>query len=585
MKKRMSLALAGLILFALPLVCQLSFLAMINYQLGLADSAIKHELEAEECSKRINKLIIDLFEYMTFVKFQTDSHIMDPMLQESTLPKEWSGRIGDILSLSVLSPQKRKQLELAKGYASKLRDFAAAPAQGNGSGANANAEKSLVLFEILLGAAREATDERNRVEADNLARSAALRNYLLGGWFALTLSLVAMTLLIIQLVYRPLSVILENARRLGGGKELNSVIEAPTEIEAIDKSLHSISDELRSAYDEQKKLYEMSPALICRLDGNGQILMANHTALNWLQLDSQIAGKVAFFELFDAAVRLRLETVFESARESRSIRDAGKKMTTKLTLSNCRSMPIHTSWTVSWSELYQSYFAIAIDITDATNISLVREQMSTYLTSELGSPLAQVKEACAALATVDSKHVRAVKSNVERLDILLNQLNCADENSNDDSRDFDFCINQTVVSDAIDAVRSLALKKQINVLSRAEFAMVACNKWELERVLINLLSNAIKFTPEGLTIEVESRLVKSVVHFSVTDSGSGIPENALATIFAAYQQAENQSQQNVPSTGLGLTVCKTIVERHGGNIRAENAPAGGAKLSFQLPSV
>ncbi|MFA6559119.1 MAG: ATP-binding protein, partial [Candidatus Obscuribacterales bacterium] len=90
---------------------------------------------------------------------------------------------------------------------------------------------------------------------------------------------------------------------------------------------------------------------------------------------------------------------------------------------------------------------------------------------------------------------------------------------------------------------------------------------------------------EGLTIEVESRLVKNVVHFSVTDSGSGIPENALATVFAAYQQAANQSQQNVPSTGLGLTVCKTIVERHGGNIRAENAPAGGAKLSFQLPSV
>ena len=593
MKRKLSLALAGCILFALPLLCQLSFLALINYQLVLAEVSVEHELEAEECSKRINKLIIDLFEYMIFVKFQTDSRMLDPTVQESSLPKEWSGRISSILSLPVLSAKTREQLTAAKGYASLLRQFASAsplsqvPLKGaKVASANAAPEQSLYLFEILLGAAREATNERNQVEIESLARSASLRNYLLAGWIALILSLVAMTLLIFRLVYKPLSVILDNARRLGQGQALNLPVKAPVEIEAIDGCLHQISSELSVAYDEQKQLYELSPALICRLDGNGRILMANQTTRRWLQINTHSSSleKIVFFTLFDDVVRLRLETVFERAR------DEQKKMTTKLTLLNHKTMPLHTSWTVTWSEEHQSYFTLAMDVTDVTNIALVREQMGAYLTTELGVPLATVKEASAALALLDgpgaaeNKHVAAIKGNVERLSILLNQLNQADAEGVEGGRDFDFCINQTVISDAVDAVRNLALKKQVNIVARPEFAMVACNKWELERVIINLLSNAIKYTPEQGTIKIDSRLSRNIVDFSISDSGSGIPEKALATIFAAYQQADNQWQHNVPSTGLGLSVCKTIIERHGGSIRAENSASGGAVISFSLPA-
>ncbi len=598
MKKKLSLSLAGLILFALPLLCQLSFLALINCQLVLAEASVKHELEAEECSKRINKLIIDLLEYVYFVKLQADSPGFDSTLQELSLPSELSGRISNIVSLPVLSETRRRQLEEAKKNAEQFRQNASglssftkmstkgATKDATIGGTKNIAEQSAYLFEILFGAARDVNNELNQIELDNLARSASLRSYLLVGWITLTLSLVAMTLLIFRLVYRPLSVILDNARRLGRGQALNLPVKAPVEIEAIDGCLHQISSELSLAYDEQKKLYELSPALICRLDGNGRIIMANQTTRRWLQIDSQssILEKLVFFTLFDDVVRLRLETVFERAR------DEHKKMTTKLTLLNHKTMPLHTSWTVTWSEEHQSYFTLAMDVTDATNIALVREQMGAYLTTELGVPLATVKEASAALALLDgpsvaeNKHVAAIKGNVERLSILLHQLNQADTEGVEGGRDFDFCINKAVISDAVDAVRNLALKKQVNILARPEFAMVACNKWELERVIINLLSNAIKFTPEQGTIKIDSRLSGSLVDFSISDSGSGIPEKALATIFAAYQQADNQSPHNVPSTGLGLSVCKTIIERHGGSIRAENGAAGGAVISFSLPA-
>ncbi len=583
MKKKLSLSLAGLILFALPLLCQLSFLALINYQLVLAEASIKRELEAEECSKRINKLIIDLLEYMFFVKFQVDNPRLVSTLQELSLPSELSGRISNILSLPVLSQTKRQQLEQAKKNAERLRQYASGPSSIT---TKTVAEQSVYLFEILLGAAREVNHERNQIEFDNLAGSERLRNYLHVGWLGLTLSLVAMTLLIFRLVYRPLSIILDNARRLGHGQALNLPVQAPAEIEAVDDCLHQISSELTAAYAEQKQLYELSPALICRLDADGRILMANQSALRWLQIDPQSSklDKIVFFTLFDDVVRLRLETVFERAR------DEQKKMTTKLTLVNHKAMPLHTSWTVNWSEQHQSYFTLVMDVTDATNMSLVREQMGAYLTTELGVPLAMVKEASASLSSLEgpgaaeNKHVLSIKGNVERLAILLNQLNQADCDTAEGGLDLDFCINQAVIGDAVDAVRNLAWKKQITIVARPEFAMIACNRWELERVIINLLSNAIKFTPENGTIKVESKLLKNVVSFSISDSGAGIPEKALATIFTAYQQADNQSQNTVPSTGLGLSVCRTIIERHCGSIRAENAESGGAVILFQLPA-
>lgn len=592
--KKLSLSLAGLILFALPLLCQLSFLTLINYQLVHAQASLKHELEAEECSKRINELIIDLLEYMFFVKFQAYNSGLDSTLQELSLPAELSGRISNILSFPVLSQMKRRQLEEARETAATLQRFASRPnpvSQVPTKTINVDLTKNTLeqsenLFKILLSASREALNERNQIELTNLAGSARLRNHLLVGWLGLTLSLVAMTLLIFRLVYKPLSIILENARRLGLGQTLNLAVKAPVEIEAIDGCLHQISSELSAAYTEQKQLYELSPALICRLDASGSILMANQSALRWLQINPQSSrlDKIVFFTLFDDVVRLRLETIFERAR------DEQKKMTTTLTLLNHRAIPLHTSWTVNWSEQHQSYFTLAMDVTDATNMALVREQMGVYLNTELGAPLAMVKEAIASLSlpdgsgAVENKHVLSLKGNVERLTIMLSQLNQANFDSAEGALDFDFCINQTVISDSIDAVRNLAWKKQISIVAQPEFAMVACNRWELERVLINLLSNAIKFTPQNGTIKIESRLLKNIVSFSIRDSGAGIPEKSLSTIFKAYQQADNQSQNTVPSTGLGLSVCKAIIERHGGTIMAENAD-GGAVISFQLPTL
>ena len=106
----------------------------------------------------------------------------------------------------------------------------------------------------------------------------------------------------------------------------------------------------------------------------------------------------------------------------------------------------------------------------------------------------------------------------------------------------------------------------------------------LTQVFRNLLENAGRYAPEGGSIRVNARQVGDSVVFRVTDDGPGIPRQDLERVFERFYQVERHRGQ--ASTGLGLAICKHIIERHGGSIRAESpAPDGNTALVFTLTSV
>jgi len=108
----------------------------------------------------------------------------------------------------------------------------------------------------------------------------------------------------------------------------------------------------------------------------------------------------------------------------------------------------------------------------------------------------------------------------------------------------------------------------------------------LEQVMISLINNAIKFTYEG---EVRVLIQKGrdngrecAINFLVMDSGMGIPENHLDTIFDRLAQGDPDVERNYGGTGLGLFICKSLVEQMGGAIWAENRKEGGATFGFGI---
>ncbi len=105
----------------------------------------------------------------------------------------------------------------------------------------------------------------------------------------------------------------------------------------------------------------------------------------------------------------------------------------------------------------------------------------------------------------------------------------------------------------------------------------------LMRVFSNLCDNGLHHTPAGGVIVIEARQQGNMLEVTITDSGEGIPAEALSRIFDRFYRADSSRQAGTGGSGLGLAIVRAIVEAHGGTIRAENAPQGGARMVFTMP--
>jgi len=106
----------------------------------------------------------------------------------------------------------------------------------------------------------------------------------------------------------------------------------------------------------------------------------------------------------------------------------------------------------------------------------------------------------------------------------------------------------------------------------------------LRQVFRNLLSNAGKFTPAGGRVGLRVTRAGAMARVIVEDSGKGIPNGELELVFDRYSQASN-NKAGPGGTGLGLPLCREIVQSHGGRIWAENRSPNGTRMIFEVPFI
>jgi signal transduction histidine kinase len=113
---------------------------------------------------------------------------------------------------------------------------------------------------------------------------------------------------------------------------------------------------------------------------------------------------------------------------------------------------------------------------------------------------------------------------------------------------------------------------------------VVADPKRVHQVLANLIGNALKFTPEGGVVDVHAQRDGEVVRFCVIDTGPGIAAEELPHLFARFHQTRGNDQKH-KGLGLGLSICKGLVEAHGGRIWVESLPGAGCGFNFTLPAV
>ena len=116
-----------------------------------------------------------------------------------------------------------------------------------------------------------------------------------------------------------------------------------------------------------------------------------------------------------------------------------------------------------------------------------------------------------------------------------------------------------------------------------EVAMVPMDEMLIVQVLINLIDNAIRHGGDN-HVELSAETEENVVRIVVRDHGRGIPPGDLPSLFEGFGSRDRESSDSTRGLGIGLSICRTIVEGHGGHIFARNMPDGGACISFTLPT-
>jgi two-component system sensor histidine kinase KdpD len=138
-----------------------------------------------------------------------------------------------------------------------------------------------------------------------------------------------------------------------------------------------------------------------------------------------------------------------------------------------------------------------------------------------------------------------------------------------------------IVGSALSAMETRLSGRPVHVDIPSNIAFVSADEMLIQHVLLNLLENAIKYSPEGSAIEIQAREESNAVVLEVADRGAGLAPGEEPLVFEKFHRG--REGRKTGGVGLGLAICKAIVEAHGGRIAARNNSHGGASFAATLP--
>jgi two-component system sensor histidine kinase KdpD len=141
---------------------------------------------------------------------------------------------------------------------------------------------------------------------------------------------------------------------------------------------------------------------------------------------------------------------------------------------------------------------------------------------------------------------------------------------------------EEIVGSVVGRHRRRGLQRRLTVHVERGLPLVHADAVLLSQVLANLIDNALKHAPADTPIEIDARAGEGAVEVAVKDRGPGLGDGAPARLFEKFTRGRAEGSDG--GVGLGLAICKAVIEAHGGRIWARNRPGGGADFRFTLPA-
>lgn len=223
----------------------------------------------------------------------------------------------------------------------------------------------------------------------------------------------------------------------------------------------------------------------------------------------------------------------------------------------------------------------------------LRNSLLSALSHDLRTPLAALYglsdtlvNSLAPLPAAPLETARAISSEARRMNAMVNNLlDMARLQSGTVRLNREWQPIEEVVGSALQSVGAALAGHRVRTDLAADLPLVDVDAVLIERVLANLFENAAKYTPTGSSVTIDARVAPPNLRVSVSDDGPGLPPGREEALFEKFTRGDKES--SVSGVGLGLAICRAIVEAHGGRIWVESAHGAGvhrgARFCFTLP--
>lgn len=385
-------------------------------------------------------------------------------------------------------------------------------------------------------------------------------------------------------IIQRLARIQRNTQILKEGKDLPPALEGKDEIALLDQSFHAMQADLKNTRRKEEMFFENASDVICVIDKNNQFKKVNAAAeKSWGQAADKLRGE-KIDSILSTDDRERALASFDACRNT------GVATFFECKVMRNRNEAVEFTWSAYYEPVEEQLYCVAHDISIRKQVERARERYISIVSHDLKKPITSIAESYSAVSEIEElpqkagSKIATVGSNLSRLLSLVNELShpkaLGDE---DDVLKISKLNLATLLEKAASDIEGFARSKKVRVACHPLSAEIEADEGRMMQVLVNLLSNAVKFSNEDGLVTLQAKDHGDEIEIEIVDTGRGIPEGKTEAIFEKYKQVDEADGKRSAGTGLGLPICKQIVEQHNGRIGVRSIVDQGSTFWLRIP--
>lgn len=456
------------------------------------------------------------------------------------------------------------------------------------------------------------SDRQNAISASDPAAQAELRQSMhIQLWLALILNIlgtVGLAFLTTRLVTKRLAYLADNGRRIAQGQKLREVAPGTDEIAELDFNLHKMAKGIDDLLQRERIIFQNARDIICVTDHNLNILRISPYVESALGIPVQRLVGTSCLTLLEgstnheAILKISAAAKGSSGNTSENFSDNfagnfsnGFSSNFEGLLKTAAGKALNVLISLSIVPKEGNLILIFHDITSLKEAERLKMNVVNLVSEDLRSPLTMVSQIFekfeqglfGEINHDGTNMLSMAKQSTRQMSVLITDLLDLDKIESGTLRLATTSISSQQLLERAQLLTSdQAHQAKCQVKIDCAQGLVSCDPDRVNQILTNLIGNALKFSQPGAEIIIKAESKSQMVHFSVEDQGPGIPSQLRDRIFERFAQVR-ESDQNI-GTGLGLTICKALVELHGGTISVKSNSElnqSGSTFIFTMPEV